>query len=143
MAEVRKHVLIEHTPAQMFDLVDRCEDYAQFLPWCGGADVHERTDTVTAATIRIAYHGIKTHFSTRNTKTWPTHMAIALTDGPFRQLEGEWRFTPLGDSACRIDFHLRYQFASRLLEKALGPVFNHIVNTFVDAFVKRARERYR
>ena len=36
MAEVNKLVLIEFTPAQMFELVDRCEDYPLFLPWCGG-----------------------------------------------------------------------------------------------------------
>ena len=32
MAEVKKLVLIEFTPTQMFELVDRCEDYQQFLP---------------------------------------------------------------------------------------------------------------
>jgi ribosome-associated toxin RatA of RatAB toxin-antitoxin module len=29
-----------------------------------------------------------------------------------------------------------------LLEKALGPVFGFIVNTFVDSFVKRAHHVY-
>ena len=32
MATVKKIVLIEFMPAQMFDLVDRCEDYPRFLP---------------------------------------------------------------------------------------------------------------
>jgi len=40
MAVVEKTVLIERTPAQMFDLVDRVEDYPQFLPWCGGTELH-------------------------------------------------------------------------------------------------------
>ena len=62
--------------------------------------------------------------------------------GPFRHLNGHWRFTPLGDSACKIEFGLHYEFSSRLLEKALGPVFNHIANTFVDSFVKRAAQVY-
>ena len=30
----------------------------------------------------------------------------------------------------------------KILEKALGPVFNHIVGTFVDSFVKRAHQVY-
>jgi len=143
MAEVKKIVLIEFTPAEMFDLVDRCEDYQQFLPWCGGADLHERTDTLTVATIHINYHGIKAHFSTENSKLWPFEMHIRLREGPFRHLDGTWLFTPLGDTACKVEFNLHYQFANRLLEKALGPVFNHIANTFVDSFVKRAEQVYR
>ncbi len=143
MAEVKKIVLIEFTPAQMFDLVDRVEEYQQFLPWCGGADLLERTDTITAATIHINYHGIKAHFSTENTKLAPLEMHIRLKEGPFRHLDGNWMFTPLGDTACKIEFNLHYQFSSKLLEKALGPVFNHIANTFVDSFVKRAEQVYR
>ena len=39
MAEVNKLVLIEFTPEQMFELVDRCEEYPLFLPWCGGTEL--------------------------------------------------------------------------------------------------------
>lgn len=143
MAEVSKTVLIEFTPAQMFDLVDRCEDYPEFLPWCGGSEVHERDDTRTVATVRVNYHGIRTHFTTENLKRRPAEMHLKLRDGPFRHLEGGWFFTPLGDTACKIEFRLQYEFEHKLLEKALGPVFNHIANTFVDSFVKRAAQVYR
>jgi ribosome-associated toxin RatA of RatAB toxin-antitoxin module len=70
-------------------------------------------------------------------------MHIRLREGPFDHLDGGWRFTPLGDAACKVEFELSYKFSNRLLDKALGPVFNHIANTFVDAFVKRAEEVYR
>ena len=143
MADVKKLVLIEFTPAQMFELVDRCEDYPQFLPWCGGTELHLRTDTITAATIHINYHGIKAQFSTENTKRWPNDMKLRLTEGPFTRLDGHWQFTPLGDTACKVEFSLHYQFSSKLLEKVLGPVFNHIANTFVDSFVKRAGQIYK
>jgi ribosome-associated toxin RatA of RatAB toxin-antitoxin module len=142
MALVEKSVLIERTPAQMFALVDRIEDYPAFLPWCGGADLHQRTPTLTAATVHINYHGLKSHFSTENTKQEPTLMDIRLTDGPFTHMDGHWRFTPLGDTACKVEFRLHYEFSSQLLEKALGPVFHHIANTFVDSFVKRAQKVY-
>lgn len=142
MALVEKSVLIERTPAQMFDLVDRVEDYASFLPWCGGAELHERTATHTAATIRINYHGIKSHFSTENTKEAPRLMTIRLTDGPFAHMDGHWRFTPLGETACKVEFRLHYEFSSKVLEKVLGPVFNHVTATFVESFVKRAQRVY-
>jgi ribosome-associated toxin RatA of RatAB toxin-antitoxin module len=142
MADVNKMVLIEFTPAQMFALVDRCEDYPQFLPWCGGGEVHARTETHTTAKLHINYHGIKAHFSTENEKREPHEMHIRLKEGPFNHLDGNWRFTPLGDTACKVEFNLHYEFSSKLLEKVLGPVFNHIANTFVDSFVKRAQQVY-
>ena len=142
MANVQKKVLIEFTPAQMFDLVDRCEDYPHFLPWCSKVDQITRTDEITAATLYINYHGIKSHFSTENSKRAPTEMSIHLKDGPFTRLDGGWRFTPLGETACKVEFELHYIFSNRLLEKILGPVFNHIADTFVEAFVKRANQVY-
>ena len=142
MADVKKQVLVEFTPEQMFELVDRCEDYPLFLPWCGGTEVHARTDKVTVATLHINYHGLKAHFSTQNEKLAPVKMLIRLRDGPFKHLDGNWHFTPLGTAACKIEFNLHYEFSNRLLEKAVGPVFKHIANTFVDSFVKRAQQVY-
>ncbi|WP_341679031.1 type II toxin-antitoxin system RatA family toxin [Niveibacterium sp. SC-1] len=142
MAEVRKTVLIEFTPEQMFGLVDGVEDYPRFLPWCGGAEVIERTDAHTAARLHINYHGLKSHFATRNAKRRPEHMHIVLVEGPFKLLEGDWNFVALGERACKIEFRLHYEFSNKLIEKAVGPVFHHIASTFVDAFVKRAEQMY-
>lgn len=69
-------------------------------------------------------------------------MHIKLVEGPFTHLDGSWHFLPLGDSACKIEFTLHYEFSSRLIEKVVGPVFSHIANTFVDSFVKRAAQVY-
>lgn len=142
MAEVSKTVLVEFTPAQMFELVDRCEDYPQFLPWCGGSQLIERTEVLTRARIDINYHGVKAHFVTANDKVFPRSMTIRLVEGPFNRLDGTWLFTPLGEVACKIEFNLHYEFSSRLIEKVVGPVFSHIANTFVDAFVKQADRQY-
>lgn len=143
MALVEKSVLIEHTAQHMFDLVDRVEDYPQFLPWCGATELKQRTETKTVATLHINYHSVKAHFTTENDKEIPRWMAIKLVDGPFRKLEGRWHFKPLGDAACKVEFSLSYEFSNKLLEKIIGPVFSHIANTFVDAFVKRADQLYR
>ena len=140
MAVVEKSVLIERTAVQMFELVDRVEDYPEFLPWCGGAELIERTDSRTVARLHINYHGLKAHFATENPKERPRWMDIKLRDGPFRSLDGGWKFTPLGDAACKVEFRLHYEFSSKVLEKVLGPVFHHIANTFVDSFVKRAQQ---
>lgn len=142
MNVVEKTVMVMHSAEQMFTLVDAVEDYAQFLPWCNGADLRERTPNSTSATLHINYHGIKQHFSTKNSKIYPTQMTIALDEGPFKHLNGSWHFIALSPNACKIEFKLNYEFANGFLEKMIAPVFNHIANTLVDSFVTRADKVY-
>ena len=142
MALVEKTVLIEQSAQRMFELVDRCEDYPAFLPWCSHTDVKFRDAAKTAATLHINYHSVKSCFTTENEKEFPRLMKIRLIDGPFRRLEGSWHFRVLAENACKIEFQLHYEFSSKLFEKVIGPVFSHIANTFVDAFVRRAAQVY-
>lgn len=132
-----------HSAEQMYTLVDAAEDYPQFLPWCGGVDLLERTDTKTSATLHINYYGIKQHFTTVNNKIFPYSMDIQLKDGPFKHLDGSWHFIVLREDACKIEFKLNYEFANGFLEKIIAPVFSHIANTFVDGFVARADKIYK
>ncbi len=142
MALVEKTVLIERSATQMFELVDRCEDYPAFLPWCSKTELKFRDEHKTVGTLHISYHAVKSSFTTENTKAAPESMLIRLVDGPFRRLEGSWYFKALAENACKIEFRLHYEFSSKLFEKIIGPVFSHIANTFVDAFVKRANQIY-
>ena len=142
MAEMRRSVLVAYSREQMYALVDAVEDYPRFLPWCGGTTVHHRDSGITRATIIINYHGIRQSFTTENAKREPAEMQIRLVEGPFRTLDGNWRFTALADRGSKVELSLRYEFSSRVLEKLVGPVFNHIANTLVDAFAKRAGQVY-
>ncbi len=142
MSVVEKSVLVGYSAQQMFDLVDAVEAYPQFLPWCSAAEVNHRDQDRTRATLHINYHGAKQSFTTENTKQVPRIMHVQLVSGPFRILNGTWRFTALAAQACKIEFRLHYEFSSKLLEKLVGPVFSYIANTMVDAFVARAEKLY-
>lgn len=142
MAKVEKSVLVPYSAAQMYALVDEVERYPEFLPWCGGTLLITRTEQTTEATIHINYHHVKQSFTTENHKTYPSLMEIRLKEGPFKHLFGSWHFKALNESACKIEFTLNYEFANKILEKIIAPVFNHIANTFVDAFVARAEKVY-
>ena len=142
MAVVHKTVLLGYSAEQMFALVDRVEDYPQFLPWCGGVEVREREEDRLVASIMINYHGIKQSFTTENTNVRPVSMTMRLLEGPFKQLHGTWTFKPLRADACKIEFDLQYEFSNRLIESIIGPVFNMIATSFVDSFSKRAEEVY-
>ena len=138
MPSVRKSVLVPHCAPKMFGLVENVEAYPSFLPWCGGAVVHERSPTGMVATVRIDFKGLKQSFTTVNVHEPDRSIRIRLREGPFAQLEGQWQFTPLTPTACKVEFSLDYQFAGALLSRALSPVFDQIAASFVDAFVRRA-----
>ena len=142
MASVRKSVLVPFGAAAMFELVDAVELYPQFLPWCAGARVLESHPGGKTARIDIDYHGVRAHFTTDNANRAPESIVVTLKDGPFRHLHGEWRFVTLAPSACKVELELAWEFATHLLERVVGPVFGHIANTFIDAFVRRAEIVY-
>ena len=138
MAAVERSVLVPYSAERMYALVDEVEHYPDFLPWCGSTNVEHRDGATTRAVIGIDYHGLRQSFKTENRTTPPELIEIRSLSGPFRHLDGTWRFTRLGPDACRIDFKLHYEFSSRLLERLVGPVFGYIANSLVDAFMRRA-----
>jgi ribosome-associated toxin RatA of RatAB toxin-antitoxin module len=138
MQRVRKSVLVPYSDVEMFRLVDDIERYPEFLPWCGGAAVLATRPDGKTARVDIDYHGVKAHFTTDNVNQPPDSIVVTLRDGPFRHLHGEWRFRALDERACKVEFELAYEFATMLLDRVIGPVFNHIASTFIDAFVRRA-----
>lgn len=138
MAIVEKSVLVGHSAAQMYALVEHVEAYPQFLPWCSGAEVQRLDPQRAVATLRVNYHGLRFHFTTENQMEEGALIDMKLVHGPFHHLDGFWRFVPLAEQACKVEFRLSYELSGKLVDKLAGPVFSHIANTFVEAFVKRA-----
>lgn len=145
MKTVTKSVLIWYSPEEMFGLVTDVDRYPQFLPWCDRASVVAEDATGMTAQVGISFGGIRQSFTTRNTHVPGREVHMQLIDGPFSQLEGQWKFQPVGEGdqrACRIEFELRYGFSNIALATLVGPVFDRIAGSMVDAFVKRADEVY-
>ena len=142
MAIVEKSVLVGHSAAQMYALVVGCEAYPQFLPWCSSTEVKQLDAHRVAVTMHINYHGLRLHFTTENQMEEGALIDMKLVHGPFRHLDGYWRFLPLTDEACKVEFRLSYELSGRLVDKLAGPVFHHIANTLVEVFVKRASVLY-
>ena len=147
MKHVRKSVLLWYSPVEMYELVTDVQDYPAFLPWCEKAEVLEQHDDGITARLGLAYRGVRHAFTTRNQHVPGVSVTVQLVDGPFSLLDGTWVFHPLGrpgseDQACKIEFDLRYAFASKALETVVSPVFDKVANTFVDSFVRRAEDVY-
>lgn len=145
MKTLRKSVLIRYAPQQMFDLVTDVPSYPQFLPWCDHALVRSRDDSGMVAELGMALAGVHKTFVTRNTHVPGERVTMTLVEGPFSRLDGEWRFLPVGDGAqraCTVELQLHYGFSSRTLAMLVGPVFDRIAASLVEAFVARAEKVY-
>jgi ribosome-associated toxin RatA of RatAB toxin-antitoxin module len=145
MKTVHKSVLIWYSAAEMFALVTDVVSYPEFLPWCDQASVQDVHDQGMTAKVGIAIAGFSQSFTTRNLHEQDRQVSLQLVDGPFSRLEGRWEFTPLGDGAqraCKVELMLSYGFESRALAALVGPVFDKIAGSLVDAFVKRASVVY-
>lgn len=145
MKTVHKSVLIWYSAEEMFALVTDVAKYCEFLPWCDRASVLEVAPDVMKAEIGIAFSGIHQTFTTRNTQVPGREVRMKLLEGPFSNLDGCWKFEPLGGAgqrACKVTLELQYAFKSAALAALVGPVFDRIAGSMVDAFVKRAEQVY-
>ena len=147
MKHVRKSVLLWYSPREMYDLVTAIDTYPEFLPWCDRAELMQTHEDGVTARLGLAYMGVRHSFTTRNVHVAPASVTVQLVDGPFSLLDGTWLFKALGrpgseQLACKIEFDMRYAFASPALETVLSPVFDRVANTFVESFVRRAEDVY-
>ena len=140
MKHIARSAIVEHSALKMYELVEDIEAYPDFLPWCKAAEVLERRAGFTRATLSAGVGGITHAFTTRNENRPGEAIAMHLESGPFRRFEGLWRFTALAPDACRIEFSLEYEFASRTLGRVLAPLFDGMADSMVEAFVRRAAQ---
>lgn len=142
MTTVSRMALMPYSAGEMYDLVDNIEAYPSFLPWCKSATVLSRSDDEVRANLELSRSGINKSFTTCNRLQRNKIIEMRLVEGPFKHLEGFWRFDILGEQACKVSLDLEFEFSSRLLGLTVGPVFNQIASTLVDSFCQRAVEVY-
>lgn len=140
MKRVARSAIVPHSAAQLFALVEDIESYPRFLPWCAGAEVKSRSPASTVATLTIGMRGVKKSFTTRNANRPPEAIDLELVEGPFRHFAAAWRFQALGEQACKVEFSMEFEFASRALATLLQPLFERMADSMVDAFTRRADE---
>ena len=134
--------ILPHTPEQLFDIVADVERYPEFLPWCIATRVRRREGNVIHADMVVGFKMFRERFSTRDVLDRPRRIDVTYFEGPFKYLDNHWVFVPEGEGHCLIDFHIDFEFRSRIFQIMMGVVFNEAVQIMVSAFEKRARQMY-
>ena len=127
---------------QMFDLVADVRHYAEFLPWVVATRVKSDSDTEMVADMLVGFNALREKFTSRVHKHRPHTIFVEYIDGPLRQLENRWAFTPDGPTACTIDFSVDFTFRNALFEKLAGQYLDRAFRKMVAAFETRAAALY-
>lgn len=142
VTRISRSALVDYSARQMFDLVNDIAAYPQFMEGCVGAEILQRGEDVIEARLDLSRGGLQQSLVTRNRLLAPQRVSMQLVEGPFKQFHGDWCFTPLGDSACKVGLELEFEFNSRLLAMAANRWFEKVANQLVDAVCRRAGEVY-
>ncbi|MFP1497628.1 type II toxin-antitoxin system RatA family toxin [Escherichia coli] len=141
MPQISRTALVPYSAEQMYQLVNDVQSYPQFLPGCTGSRILESTPGQMTAAVDVSKAGISKTFTTRNQLT--SNQSLYESGGwAVKKLIGGWKFTPLSQEACRIEFHLDFEFTNKLIELAFGRVFKELASNMVQAFTVRAKEVY-
>lgn len=127
----------------MYRLVNDVRRYPEFIPWCVSSHILSATEDEVRATLAFSRGGFYKSFTTLNRLQPHQMIEIRLINGPFKHLEGFWRFEPVDHDRCRVSLDLEFEFSSRWIQMMFGPVFHPIANKLVEAFCERAKVVYR
>lgn len=142
MSHIKHSAEVPYSATQMFDLVNAIESYPQFIPWCTSAEVLLRNDDEIRAKLTFTRGGMSKSFTTCNRLQKGKMIEMRLIDGPFKHLEGFWRFETQEKSGCKILFDAEFEFTNPLLSMAFGLVFYQVADKLVDVFCDRAKQVY-
>ena len=139
---------VRHSAAEMFDLVADVDNYPKFVPLCAGMRVRSRSQkgdgaTVVVADMTVAYKLVHQTFTSRVTLDRPSlKIDVEYIDGPFRRMQNHWRFHPVSDQSCEVEFFIDYEFKSRTLGMLMGTLFDTVFRRMASAFEQRADAVY-
>ena len=140
--------VLPYSPQQLYDLVADIGKYPEFLPWCRGARVGERSDNVLTADLIVGNRFFQETFTSRVTfseDAAPMRIDVEYIKGPMRQMENHWVFATASEGegvGTRLEFHVAFEFSSLILEKMMGAFFDDASRRMISAFEARAEQLY-
>lgn len=141
MPIIKREKIVTYSKEQMFTLVNKVEDYPNFIPYCKSATILSQQLDELSVQLDFARGALHKSFTTHNRIQENKMIHMRLIDGPFDHLEGFWQFETVSEG-CHISLDMEFEFSSKLLAIAFGPLFNTVTNTLVDVFCEQARQVY-
>ncbi|HWL69956.1 MAG TPA: type II toxin-antitoxin system RatA family toxin [Geminicoccus sp.] len=132
---------LPYTPNQLYEIVAAVDRYPEFLPWCSAARITERQDDMFLADLVISFKVWREKFTSKVTlDRMERTIHVEYVNGPFKYMNNYWKFLDGPEGGCILDFHVDFEFKSRVLQQLIGLLFDEAVRRMVAAFEGRARK---
>ena len=126
----------------LIEMVLDIEKYPEFVPWCLGSEIHERTDkgdtieikadlTIGKSFFRDTYKSFVVYNKSKDS------IHVSNLGGPLRHLENEWFFKQDNDSS-EVEFYVDFELKNKILNVLMIKSFDLGLKKIADAFEKRA-----
>jgi len=130
-----------YSAEQMYKMVADVDAYPNFLPWCQGVRVYNRSEGSLYADLIIGFKMFRERF-TSHVKFTDGRIEVEYIKGPLKYLHNHWQFTAKDDGTCRVDFLVDFEFRNKIFEKMIGGFFTEAVSHMIGAFEGRAKVLY-
>jgi coenzyme Q-binding protein COQ10 len=137
--EVRR---LPYSAEQMFDLVADVARYGEFLPWVVATRIKSDSESEMIADMLVGFKHLREKFTSRVIKDRPRRIEVIYLDGPMKDLDNRWLFTPTPEGGCEIDFCVDFTFRSSVFEALAGQYFDRAFRKMMAAFEARADDLY-
>ena len=142
MHGIRETRRLPYSCEEMFDLVADVGRYGEFLPWVVATRVRSDSDGEMVADMLVGFKALREKFTSRVVKHRPDRLEVIYVDGPLKDLDNLWEFSPLPDGGCEVHFSVDFAFKNRMFEVLAGQYFDRAFRKMVAAFEARAEQLY-
>ncbi len=138
--KIKKEAIILNKRQSVFDIVNNVNLYKNFVPYCVDSKIISEDENLMKAKLDFDIRGIKTSFTTKNIIKRNESIQMVLIEGPFKQLDGEWRFKEV-DNKTIIELSLNYEVKSKIVDYAFGKSLEKISDILVKSFVAESKKQ--
>ena len=137
--EIKKEAIILENIEKVFNIVNRVDLYKNFVPYCVDSIIISEENDQMKARLDFNLKGLKTTFTTQNIIKNNKIIQMKLVDGPFKYLNGEWKFTEI-DNKTLIELTINYEVQSKILDYTISRSLEKIMGYLVKAFVSESKK---
>lgn len=143
MARFHLQRTLPYDADKLWEMVGDVEEYPQFIPWITQLRTynHDHRDEGKSrfdADVAVGFKMLSERFSTRVSRDAAARTVdLEFIRGPFRKLDGHWRFTPV-EGGTRIDFDMDLDIRNPILSALFRANFDRATSLLMHTFEQRA-----
>tara|TARA_X000001036_G_C20588302_1_gene769662 strand:+ start:453 stop:875 length:423 start_codon:yes stop_codon:yes gene_type:complete len=137
--KIKKEAIILEDIEKVFNIVNRVDLYKNFVPYCVDSIIISEENNQMQARLDFNLKGLKTTFTTQNIIENNKIIQMKLVDGPFKYLDGEWKFTEIDDKTL-IELKINYEVQSKIIDYTISKSLEKIMDYLVKAFVSESKK---